>query len=89
VPAADRRAAAPVVAALAALGLGGLAAVMMVAGHQPWDGPQVAGLTATHGVHRGDVLAIVPLLVGLALARWCWSQRRPARTASWEPTADR
>lgn len=58
-------------AALAALGLGALAAVMMVAGHQPWDGPQVAAVTATHGLHVGDVLAIVPLAVGVALARWC------------------
>ncbi|MEZ5180780.1 MAG: hypothetical protein R2702_02730 [Acidimicrobiales bacterium] len=87
VPVAERGAA--VVAALVALGLGGLAAIMMVAGHQPWDGPQVASLTATHGLHRGDLLAVVPLLVGLGLARWCWGQRPAPRTASWEPSADR
>jgi hypothetical protein len=58
-------------AALGALGLGALAAVLMVAGHQPWDGPQVAAVTATHGVHVGDALAIGPLAGGVALARWC------------------
>jgi hypothetical protein len=54
-----------------ALGLGGLAAVMMVAGHAPWEGPQVLSVTQDHGLHAGDVLALAPLLAGLGLARWC------------------
>lgn len=64
-------------AALVALGLGGLAAVMLVAGHHPWDGPEVKGLTQTHGIHQGDVLAIVPVLAGIGLAWWCAT--RPPR----------
>lgn len=64
-----------IVAALASLSLGLLAAAMMVGGHQPWDGPELVGLTATHGIHEGDVWAVVPLVVGAVLARWCWSQR--------------
>ena len=61
-------------AALAAVGLGVVAAVMMVAGHAPWDGPEVLSLSQTHGLHQGDVLAIVPLIVGGALAAWCMRQ---------------
>ncbi|WP_426572735.1 hypothetical protein [Aquihabitans sp. McL0605] len=64
-------------AALTALGLGLLAATMMVAGHHPWDGPELEGLTQTHGIHEGDALAIVPLLVGAGLAWWCF-RRRPS-----------
>jgi hypothetical protein len=60
-----------VVAALAAVGLGVLAAVMMVAGHAPWEGDLVITLSATHGVHQGDLLALVPVGVGLALGGWC------------------
>lgn len=71
VPVADRSPASALAAA-AALGLGALASIMMVVGHQPWDGPQVASLTETHGLHVGDLLAIGPLVVGAALARWCW-----------------
>lgn len=66
----DRR--ANLVAALVALALGLVASAMMVVGHQPWDGPQVASLTETHGVHAGDALALVPAAVGALLARWCW-----------------
>ena len=69
-------------AALVAFGLGSLAAVMMVVGHQPWDGPELMGLTATHGVHLGDALAIVPFCIGVALAWWClsrWSSAEVAR----------
>ncbi len=63
--------AARVVAALTALGLGLLAAVMMVAGHAPWEGPQVMTLTQTHGIHKGDAFALIPVVIGTALALWC------------------
>lgn len=62
------------VAALTALGLGLVAAVMMVAGHPPWEGPTVVGLTATHGLHQGDVVALLPLAAGTGLAWWCWTR---------------
>ena len=65
-------------AALAALALGAVAAVMMVAGHPPWEGRTVVALTGTHGLHRGDVVALVPLAVGAGLAAWCWT-RGPRR----------
>lgn len=64
-------------AALTALGLGALAGVMMVAGHAPWEGPEVLSLSQTHGLHRGDVFALVPVAIGSALAWWCL--RRPDR----------
>jgi hypothetical protein len=57
---------------LVSLGLGGVAAVMMVAGHPPWEGATVLALTDTHGLHRGDVVALAPLLAGVGLAGWCW-----------------
>jgi hypothetical protein len=66
-----------IAAALAAVGLGLLAGVMMVAGHAPWEGPQVVSLSATHGIHRGDALALVPVLVGVALGWWCLGRRAP------------
>lgn len=71
-------------AALVAFGLGVLAAVMMVAGHAPWDGPQVFALSATHGVHQGDVLAIVPLVAGTGLAWWCLHRPSHAAIAAME-----
>ena len=72
-PAADRGASA-VLGALVAFGLGCLAAVMMVAGHQPWDGPLLAELSETHGIHQGDAFALLPLIAGAGLARWCLSR---------------
>ena len=63
-------------AAAVALGLGALAAVMMVAGHHPWDGPVIGVLEGSHGLHRGDVLALVPIAVSIALAWWCARQGR-------------
>jgi hypothetical protein len=50
---------------------------MMVAGHAPWEGPEVLSLSQTHGLHRGDVFALVPVAIGSALAWWCL--RRPDR----------
>ena len=64
-------------AAVTALGLGILAGAMMVAGHAPWEGPEVLSLSSTHGIHEGDVLALVPVVVGAALAWWCLT--RPTR----------
>lgn len=69
---ASRRA----LAALIALGLGICTAVLAVAGHPPWEGPTVVSLTATHGLHQGDVIALIPLAAGAWLAWWCWT--RPA-----------
>lgn len=70
-PDADGVAPWALAASAVALGLGVLAAVGMIAGHQPWDGPQVASLTETHGLHVGDLLAVLPLAAGAWLARWC------------------
>ncbi|MCB1038956.1 MAG: hypothetical protein KDA94_05425, partial [Acidimicrobiales bacterium] len=72
VPAADLGARVPGrVAAAVAAALGIVAAVMLVAGHQPWDGPEVVALTGSHGLHAGDVVAVVPLVAGAWLAAWC------------------
>jgi hypothetical protein len=64
----------PIVAAVVALGLGALAALMLVAGHHPWDGGVVFVVSSTHGVHRGDILAVFPMVVGIGLADWCRRQ---------------
>ena len=62
-------------AALVAFGLGAGAAILAIAGHPPWEGPTVIGITGTHGLHQGDVVALIPLAAGCALAWWCWQQR--------------
>ena len=64
--------------------LGLLAGVMMVAGHAPWEGREVLSLSQDHGLHVGDALALVPVVVGALLARWCLRSPRGAtpRTAS-------
>lgn len=66
----------PVAAAVVAVGLGVVAAVMLVAGHHPWDGRAVVTLYGAHGLHRGDILAVGPALAGMALAAWCLRQGR-------------
>jgi hypothetical protein len=75
-PAPSLRPVGTYLATLASLGLGLVAAVMMVAGHPPWEGSTVVSLTATHGLHRGDVVALVPVAAGLGLAAWCWRHGR-------------
>jgi hypothetical protein len=62
-------------AALTVLALGAVAAVVLVVGNHPWEGPMVRTIVGTHGVHKGDVLAVVPVLASAALARWCWRRR--------------
>lgn len=64
-------------AAVTALGLGAIAAVMLVAGHHPWDGKVIAAFGGSHGLHRGDVLAVIPAVVSIGLAWWCARQGRP------------
>lgn len=59
-----------VVAALVALALGFGAAFALAAGHHRWDGPVLFVISRTHGVHRDDLLGIVPALAGLGLAGW-------------------
>ena len=81
------------IAALVAFGLGAVAAVMMIAGHPPWEGETVLVVTSTHGLHRGDVVALIPLIAGTGLGFWCL-QRPSVRTlqvlfeASAPPGAD-
>lgn len=67
------------VAAAAALALGTIAAVMLIVGHHPWDGRVVADVEGSHGLHRGDILAVIPAVVSIALACWCALQGRPDR----------
>ncbi|CAN5641495.1 hypothetical protein BH10ACT1_BH10ACT1_24330 [soil metagenome] len=49
---------------------------MLLAGPHPWDGEVIETFVEGHGLHRGDVLAVLPALVSLLLATWCW-RRRP------------
>lgn len=77
-PVADVASAGPrpspstIVATLVALGLGAIGAVMIVAGHSPWEGRVAFVITETHGLHVGDVVALIPLAAGAWLARWSW-----------------
>lgn len=66
-------------AAVIALGLGVVAAVMLVAGHHPWDGQVIMVIAGSHGLHRGDILAVGPALVSIGLAWWCARQGRVSR----------
>lgn len=71
-PAEPNPSASTAFAALVALGLGVVAAVMVIAGHPPWEGRTVVTLTQTHGLHIGDVVGLIPLAASAWLARWCW-----------------
>ncbi|QXC61860.1 hypothetical protein KSP35_03240 [Aquihabitans sp. G128] len=61
--------------ALASLVLGAVAATLLVVGHHPWDGDVIEVFTPYHGLHRGDVLAVLPAVASLVLAAWCWRRR--------------
>ena len=55
-----------------ALGLGVVAAIMVIAGHPPWEGATVITLSRNHGLHKGDVVGLIPLVASAWLAHWCW-----------------
>jgi hypothetical protein len=46
--------------------------VMSLAGHTPWDGNVILTLTATHGLHDGDVPVLAAWLLGMAGCFWLW-----------------
>lgn len=56
------------------LGLAGvsfaLGASWLLLGDHRFAGPVILGLSREHGVHIGDLLAAVPVLLGVALVRW-------------------
>lgn len=54
---------------LGALALTGLA-VALVAGHHPWDGPELFGITETHGVNLGDLPIIGAWIAGSGYFLW-------------------
>jgi hypothetical protein len=56
------------------LALGAVGAVAWVAGKHRWDGRVVFTISQTHGVHVGDALALIPLVLGMGLAVWCWEK---------------
>lgn len=76
-------------AAVVALVLGALAAAAWVGGEHRWDGRVVLTLAHDHGVHVGDSVAVIPLLLGIGLAAWCLRQRphsvRTAAVATTDP----
>jgi hypothetical protein len=51
--------------------------VGFTAGNHRWDGPVLFSVSGTHGVHRWDVLGIVPFAIGVALGVWCLRDGRP------------
>ena len=49
-------------------------AVALVAGHHPWDGPEVLEISETHGLHLGDLPVLVAWVVGAGLGWRLWSR---------------
>jgi hypothetical protein len=57
------------------LGLTGLAA-SLVAGHHPWDGPELFELTGGHGVNLGDLPGAAAWITGAGLGWRVWRRER-------------
>jgi hypothetical protein len=65
-------------AAIASLLVGIGLAVYLVAGSHPWDSEEAMPIGVGKGIHPSDLLAVIPLLVGVGLAAWfAWRSRRP------------
>jgi hypothetical protein len=65
-------------AAVASLVIGVGLAVYLVAGGHPWDSDEAMPVGAGKGIHPSDLLAVIPLVVGVGLAAWfAWRSRRP------------
>ena len=58
---------------LGVLALTGLA-TGLVAGHHPWDGPELLGITETHGVNLGDLAVVAVWVAGTAYSVWRWGR---------------
>ncbi|MET0999754.1 MAG: hypothetical protein ABWX73_13635 [Marmoricola sp.] len=56
---------------LVVLALTGFAAAM-VAGHHPWDGPELFGITETHGVNLGDLPVVAVWVAGIVYSAGRW-----------------
>ena len=69
----------------ASLALGLMAAGAWVGGHHRWDGRVVLVISHDHGLHHGDWVAVIPVVLAGGLAAWCWRQGGPGRNRG-EPT---
>ena len=41
------------------------------AGNHRWDGVVLVKVGYGHGIHLSDLLGVIPLAAGVALAAWC------------------
>lgn len=55
------------IASVVSVGAIGLAA-LAIEGRHSWSGPELFGLTASHGVHVGDLLIVVLAIVAIFLS---------------------
>ena len=73
-------------AAVASLLIGVGLAVYLVAGSHAWDSDEVMPIGPGKGIHPSDLLAVVPLVVGIGSAAWfAWRSRRPRRDQAPSP----
>lgn len=47
-------------------------ATALVAGHHPWEGPELVEFTETHGLHIGDLPILVVSVIGIGGGWWLW-----------------
>ncbi len=51
-------------------------AAVMVAGHHPWDGPELFAISETHGVNLGDLPVVAVWVAGSGLSWRLWRRER-------------
>ncbi|NHC23852.1 hypothetical protein G6553_11795 [Nocardioides sp. IC4_145] len=51
--------------------------VLLIAGHGPWAGPVLLGLSEDHGLNAGDVPVLGLWLLGLAACAGLWRRGAP------------
>ena len=47
-------------------------AFALVAGNEPWAGPELLKITETHGLHSADVPILLSWVAGMACCWWLW-----------------
>jgi hypothetical protein len=47
----------------------------LVAGHGPWAGPELVGVSPTHGVHEGDLPVLAAWAFGMICCGLLWRRR--------------
>ena len=58
-------------AAVTAVALGVFSMAAFAAGNHRWDGVVLVKVGYGHGIHVSDLMGVIPLAAGVALAAWC------------------